>query len=110
MLKSCRRKPEELINASDSLVSYPLLTNGKYYSGGGGLNSTVKDYAIFLQMMLNGGEYNGVRILAPRTVELMTCNQIGDLFVAKNNNYDYHRSRTSPVGNVKGIFLLVRYF
>lgn len=74
----------KLINAPDSFVSYPLLTNGTYYSGGAGLSSTVRDYGIFLQMMLNGGEYNGVRILAPRTVELMTSNQIGDLFVGKD--------------------------
>jgi CubicO group peptidase (beta-lactamase class C family) len=59
-------------------VNYPL-AKGTYYSGGGGLCSTVKDYAIFLQMMLNGGEYNGKRILSRRTVDLMTCNQIGDL-------------------------------
>lgn len=74
----------KLINASGSFVSYPLLTNGTYYSGGAGLSSTVKDYGIFLQMMLNGGEYKGARILAPRTVELMTTNQIGDLFVGKD--------------------------
>lgn len=74
----------ELINASGSSVSYPLLPDGTYYSGGAGLSSTVKDYGIFLQMMLNGGEYNGARILAPRTVELMTSNQIGDLPFGKD--------------------------
>lgn len=74
----------KLVNAPDSFVSYPLLTDGTYYSGGAGLSSTILDYAIFLQMMLNGGEYNGARILAPRTVELMTSNQIGDLKVGRN--------------------------
>lgn len=54
---------------------YPLL-NKHYFSGGAGLNSTAMDYAIFLQMLLNGGTYNGNRILAPRTVELMTSNQL----------------------------------
>jgi CubicO group peptidase (beta-lactamase class C family) len=62
---------------------YPLL-NGTYYSGGAGLSSTLKDYAIFLQMMLNGGEYNGARILAPRTVELMTSDQLGDIDFGAN--------------------------
>jgi len=59
-------------------VNYPLL-KGTYYSGGAGLSSTVKDYAIFLQMLLNKGEYNGKRLLSRRTVELITSNQIGDL-------------------------------
>jgi len=52
---------------------------GTYFSGGAGLSSTMLDYAIFLQMMLNGGEYNGKRILSPTTVRLITTNQIGDL-------------------------------
>ena len=48
-------------------------------SGGGGLSSTIMDYAIFLQMMLNEGTYNGVRILSRNSVRMMTINQIGDL-------------------------------
>ncbi|MCV9387265.1 serine hydrolase domain-containing protein [Reichenbachiella ulvae] len=51
----------------------------KCYSGGAGLLSTAYDYAIFLQMMLNKGEYNGVRILAPKSVELMTMNHLRDI-------------------------------
>jgi CubicO group peptidase (beta-lactamase class C family) len=53
--------------------------SGTYYSGGAGLSSTVLDYAIFLQMILNGGDYNGKRILSRNTVRIMTMNQIGDL-------------------------------
>ncbi|MGF7215084.1 CubicO group peptidase (beta-lactamase class C family) [Spirosoma lacussanchae] len=52
---------------------------GTYYSGGAGLSGTLFDYAIFLQMLLNGGTYNGKRILSPTTVRLITQNQIGDL-------------------------------
>ena len=59
-------------------VNYPLV-KGTYYSGGAGLSSTIQDYAAFLQMMLNGGEYNGKRIISRKTVELMTSNQIGNL-------------------------------
>ncbi|MCK8490486.1 beta-lactamase family protein [Spirosoma sp. RP8] len=59
-------------------ADYPKQT-GTYYSGGAGLSSTLYDYAIFLQMMLNGGEYNGKRFLSPTTVRLITTNQIGDL-------------------------------
>lgn len=54
---------------------YPTM-NKHYFSGGAGLTSTAFDYAIFLQMLLNGGIYNGKRILSPRTVELMTSNQL----------------------------------
>ena len=61
-------------------MKYPLFKTG-YFSGGGGLSSTIYDYAIFLQMLLNGGVYNGVRILSHNTVRMMTMNQIGDLFV-----------------------------
>src|SRR5678815_1747083 len=61
-------------------LNYPL-NKTDYFSGGGGLVSTLYDYAVFLQMLLNGGEYNGVRLLAHNTVRMMTMNQIGDLFV-----------------------------
>ncbi|MFQ5790111.1 MAG: serine hydrolase domain-containing protein [Acidobacteriota bacterium] len=50
-----------------------------YYSGGGGLVSTISGYVRFLQMLLNGGELDGVRLLSPKTIELMTVNHIGDL-------------------------------
>jgi CubicO group peptidase (beta-lactamase class C family) len=64
-------------------VNYPLL-KGTYFSGGAGLSSTTKDYAVFLQMLLNNGEYNGKRLLSRRTVELITCNQIGDINLGEN--------------------------
>lgn len=49
------------------------------FSGGAGLLSTADDYAAFLQMMLNGGELNGHRLLSPTTVDLMTVNHVDDL-------------------------------
>jgi CubicO group peptidase (beta-lactamase class C family) len=49
------------------------------FSGGAGLLSTASDYARFLQMLLNNGELDGVRLLGPKTVELMTSNAIGTL-------------------------------
>lgn len=61
-------------------MNYPLQKTN-YFSGGGGLVSTIYDYAILLQMYLNGGEYNGVRLLSRNTVRMITTNQIGDLFV-----------------------------
>lgn len=59
----------------------------RMYSGGGGLVSTIRDYARFAQMMLNGGQLDGVRLLSPKTVDLMTANHIeasvskGDLYL-----------------------------
>ncbi len=47
-----------------------------FLSGGGGLVSTARDYWRFCQMMLNGGQLDGVRILGPRTIELMTMNHL----------------------------------
>ena len=51
----------------------------KSFSGGAGLLSTATDYAKFLQMMLNGGSFNGHRILSPTTIELMTVNHLGEI-------------------------------
>jgi CubicO group peptidase (beta-lactamase class C family) len=49
------------------------------FAGGAGLLSTARDYARFLEMIRGGGVLEGTRILAPRTVELMTTNQVGSL-------------------------------
>lgn len=51
----------------------------KYFSGGAGLVSTAQDYARFAQMLLNGGELDGVRLLSPKTIELMTTSHTSDL-------------------------------
>jgi CubicO group peptidase (beta-lactamase class C family) len=49
------------------------------YSGGAGLLSTARDYARFLQMTLNGGELDGVRLVSRKTIELMTTDHLGDI-------------------------------
>lgn len=64
-------------------ANYPL-ANSTYYSGGAGLSSTVYDYAVFLQMLLNGGEYNGVKLLGRSSIRMMTMNQIGDVKMGDN--------------------------
>lgn len=48
-----------------------------YHSGGGGMSGNTADYARFLQMLLNGGELEGARILQAETVRRMTTNQVG---------------------------------
>jgi methyl acetate hydrolase len=55
----------------------------EFFSGGGGLFGTPKDYMALLQMLLHGGNFNGARVLRPETVSIMMTNQIGDLNVEK---------------------------
>jgi CubicO group peptidase (beta-lactamase class C family) len=70
-----QRTPEGLTKAMDQRV-----TPGRYFSGGGGLMSTAEDYLQFGQMLLNGGEWNGKRLLSPTTVELMSSVHVKDTF------------------------------
>lgn len=48
----------------------------KWFSGGGGLLSTASDYARFCQMLVSGGELDGVRLLSPKTLAVMTSDQV----------------------------------
>jgi CubicO group peptidase (beta-lactamase class C family) len=68
------RKTATLLEKQDN----PGFMNGAYFSGGGGLMSTAEDYLQFAQMLLNGGQLNGKRLLAPRTVEMMRTAFIPD--------------------------------
>jgi CubicO group peptidase (beta-lactamase class C family) len=64
---------------------YPVEGNKSYYSGGAGLLSTAFDYGKFLQMLVNNGYYNGHQLLSRKTVEIITKNQVGDLW--KGNHF-----------------------
>ncbi len=66
---------------------YPIKGAKRFFSGGAGLCSTAKDYATFLQMYLNGGELNGVRILSRTTVQSIMGNHTGDLFGGPDRYY-----------------------
>lgn len=79
---------EPILRSNDPNLdhTYPLVTNGTYYSGGAGLCSTAYDFAVFLQMLANGGEYNGQRLLSPHTVRLITSNQLGNLSMYFSKN------------------------
>ncbi|HYC52638.1 MAG TPA: serine hydrolase, partial [Gemmatimonadaceae bacterium] len=57
------------------------------FSGGAGLVSTARDYARLLQMLLNGGELDGARILSPKTVELMATNHAGSLYPQRGQTF-----------------------
>lgn len=77
---------------------YPINGAGTYFSGGAGLSSTAKDYATFLQMMLNKGELNGIRLLSSTTVDMMMKNHMGDMW----NGRDTHIGLAFGVLTEKG--------
>jgi CubicO group peptidase (beta-lactamase class C family) len=54
----------------------------EFFSGAGGLTGSAEDYLQFCQMLLNGGQLNGVRLLSRKSIELMTDNAIGNLDLA----------------------------
>lgn len=68
-------KAQASFDVNGSINSNYPATAGTYFSGGGGLSSTALDYAIFMQMLLNNGEYNGKRILSRASVKMMTVSQ-----------------------------------
>jgi CubicO group peptidase (beta-lactamase class C family) len=68
------------------------------FSGGAGLVSTARDYARFLEMIRNGGALDGVRILSPRTVALLTTNQTGTLHSPNGLGWSLAFETTERVG------------
>lgn len=70
----------------------------KNYSGGAGLVSTARDYSRFMQMLLNGGAYNGVRLLAPATVRAMATDQIDSLYAPRGQGFGFGFSILETAG------------
>jgi CubicO group peptidase (beta-lactamase class C family) len=61
-------------------TDYPIKGAKSYFAGGAGLSSTARDYATFLQMYLNGGELNGVRLLSRTSIKVIMGNQISNIW------------------------------
>ena len=76
---------DEIVPADPS-ISDGFVRPPTYQSGGGGLVSTAGDYLRFCQLMLNGGELEGVRILSRKSVELMTTDHLGDIPMGLGRN------------------------
>jgi CubicO group peptidase (beta-lactamase class C family) len=70
-----RREGDKLVLQDDPMDSQ-YLPEQTFFSGGGGLVSTAEDYRRFCQMLLNGGQFDGKRILGKKTIELMTMNHL----------------------------------
>lgn len=83
-------------------TDYPVKGAKSFFSGGAGLSSTVKDYATFLQMYLNGGELNGVRILSRTTVDVILSNHSAELFGSPDRYYGLAFGVTTATGQGKG--------
>jgi CubicO group peptidase (beta-lactamase class C family) len=81
---------------------YPIIGAKTFFSGGAGLCSTAKDYATFLQMYLNGGELNSVRILSRTTVDTIMRNQTNDLFGGAEKHYGLAFGVMTEDGPAKG--------
>lgn len=72
---------DEGFEPSDNILyNYPFTGGKSYFSGGAGISCTILDYARFMQMMVNGGSYNGHQILGRKTIDLMTMNHVGNLY------------------------------
>jgi CubicO group peptidase (beta-lactamase class C family) len=70
------RGPKKELRLEDDPQDSPYGREVTFFSGGGGLVSTANDYLRFCQMLQNGGELEGQRILGRKTIELMTCNHL----------------------------------
>ncbi|MEC7403488.1 MAG: serine hydrolase domain-containing protein [Actinomycetota bacterium] len=68
--------PEDPLATFDSFDASPYLSPPVFLSGGGGLVGTVDDYQRFVDMLLNGGELDGRRIIGRKTLEYMTINHL----------------------------------
>jgi CubicO group peptidase (beta-lactamase class C family) len=75
------------INRNGEWMSDYPQTTGTYLSGGAGLSSTAWDYAIFMEMLRNGGTYRDKRILSRNSVDMMTQNQIGNIDRGPNEKF-----------------------
>lgn len=75
-------KGQTIVMENEPLGDY--MSDPAVHNGGGGLTSTMTDYLIFAQMLLNGGEYNGVRVLGRKTVEYMRSNHLPDNLIPFN--------------------------
>ena len=85
-MKQIDTNPLRLVQP-DSILDFDFSKPPKVASGGAGLVSTLRDYARFAQMLLNGGELDGVRILSPSAVKLMDSNHLADDIRAKQEAF-----------------------
>lgn len=99
-------KEGELINSEQQL---PVEGN-TIFGGTHGLFSTAADYMKFCHMMLNKGSYQGKLLLGPKTVELMTMNQTGDLHHAPGQGFGFGFGVTVNLADAKSLGSVGQYY
>lgn len=82
----------------------------KVYGGTHGLFSTANDYMKFCQMMINKGSANGKLFLSPKTVEIMTMNQVGDLYQAPGQGFGFGFGVTTELAESKSLGSVGTYY
>lgn len=91
--------PQGGLKLQDDPQTSPYLAPPPLLSGGGGLVSTAADYMRFCRMLLNGGELDGARILAPKTIQLMATNHLpGDKDLTELSRSLFSESTNAGVG------------
>ena len=98
-------KEGELITSERQL---PIEGNA-VFGGTHGLFSTASDYMNFCQMMINKGKFNGQLLLSPKTVDLMTMNQIGELEQAPGQGFGFGFGVTTNVADSKSLGSIGQY-
>lgn len=99
-------KEGKLVNSEEQL---PIEGN-TIFGGTHGLFSTASDYLKFCQMMLNKGNLNGEQFLSPKTVDIMTMNQTGDLHHAPGQGFGFGFGVTVDLADSKSLGSVGQYF
>ena len=99
-------KEGKMVNSEQQL---PVEGN-TVFGGTHGLFSTTADYMKFCQMFLNKGEWNGKRFLSPKTIEIMTMNQVGDLYQAPGQGFGLGFGVTTDVAKSKSLGSVDQYY
>ncbi|MCM4168781.1 hypothetical protein KCTC52924_02473 [Arenibacter antarcticus] len=111
--KSERWMPVHNIDKGGKLINSPNqlpIEGNTIYGGTHGLFSTAEDYMKFCQMLLNKGEYNGKHLLSPKTVEIMTMNQVGDLYQAPGQGFGLGFGITNNLADSKSLGSVGQYY
>jgi CubicO group peptidase (beta-lactamase class C family) len=75
---------ERTMSVDAGMASNPCVNGETFFCGSAGLWASAEDYSHFAQMLLNGGEFNGKRLLGEQSIRLMASNQTGDLFTGSS--------------------------
>ncbi len=108
-----RWMPVHSLNEGGKLVNSPQqlpIEGNTVYGGTHGLFSTAADYMKFARMLLNGGEWNGKRYLSPKTLEIMTINQVGDLYQAPGEGFGFGFGVTTDLAGGKQLGSVGQYY